>query len=518
MAHNSGRLARDITSNVVKLIEGNLTGNPRDRYLAEHFMKKFASPDPLEAEIRKDKAIAKWLATEERNAGTNLRLFCIDEEKAIAGLPVMKVLAFAASIIRRLIGSTVPLESLNGSFSGGASTSMRRQPGAVARKFSERPDVTQEAWDYIWPAIYREHDIWHAYNPRVLKPRFVRGNVMFTVPKNNDIDRVACKEPDLNMWLQKGAGDFIRKRLLHVGINLNDQTRNQRLAREGSINGHLATVDLSSASDSISTQLVCLLLPTDWFVFLDRIRCRETRLPDGTWHQNEMFSSMGNGFTFELESLIFYALVKAIARCSRNHDTIAVYGDDIIMASSLFGRVSHIFNFVGFKVNDDKSFAHGPFRESCGKHYISGRDVTPFYIRRPINTVPELIHILNNIRKWASEGSRWAAAGWWDVWQEIADYVPNGKLFGGYDLESIETVASLYGDGWRYMRKFNHRRPKALEVGLYLEWQANARFRQQPNESESTVQFETGSYVVVKPRRNFAFNFGLEPPAFPQEV
>ena len=146
-----------------------------------------------------------------------------------------------------------------------------------------------------------------------LEPRFVNGNVMFTVPKNSEIDRCACKEPDLNMFLQKGFGNQIRYLLKKkAGVDLNNQLINRELARVGSVDGSLMTVDLSSASDSVTSALVGRLLPPDWFWYLDLVRSPVTMI-DGEVHLNEMFSSMGNGFTFELESLLFYAITRATA-------------------------------------------------------------------------------------------------------------------------------------------------------------------------------------------------------------
>ncbi len=517
MEHNSVHLSSDLTDSFTADVLDHLGTSFGDVYLRRTLLSKFADPDPLALKQRQDAALAKWLRTESRNARTNMRLLIEEEDdKNLAGLNLGDVLRVASSIIRRLIGTTVPVDRLLGTFSSGASTSLTRQPGVVARKYTEQPDVTQEAWDIVWPFLYRESPLWLSMNPGILNPRFVDGNVMFFVPKNNDIERVACKEPDLNLYLQKATGDFIRSRLKRVGINLNDQSINQRLAREGSLTGKLATLDLSSASDSVTTQLVCRLLSVDWFSFLDGIRCKRTVLPDGTLHENEMLSSMGNGFTFELESLIFYALVKAIARLKGEHGIISVYGDDIIAPSSLVGVVKCLFSFVGFTLNSEKTFSRGFFRESCGGHYYRGVDVTPFYIKSPITTLPGLIKALNALRRWASKGSPWCRADLWEVWQKYARFVP-ASLHGGYDTSSIESLASLRGPGKLLRKVTKSRRPLELDRGLYLEWQNKAVNRSCVTENQSSVMYETSRYVVIRPRAGFALNFGLSAPAFPQE-
>jgi hypothetical protein len=93
------------------------------------------------------------------------------------------------------------------------------------------------------------------------------------------------------MYLQKGVGNHIRRRLRRVGVNLNDQSVNRSLARMGAATGEVATLDLSSASDTVTIEAVRLLLPDDWFLYLNDIRSQEV-LVEGTYVRTEMFSSM----------------------------------------------------------------------------------------------------------------------------------------------------------------------------------------------------------------------------------
>lgn len=523
---------RDLTELVSTLIQENLGSSLKDRWLAENLLSKFADPDPTRVRLREQAALSKWLATEERNQRTQMRLF-EGAEANVSGVPLNRLLSRARKLIRSLIGSTPNLESLAGSFSTGASTSIRRETGGVLLKYAGQPDVTQEAWDVIWPWIYRDFDLWHTLNPEVLNPRFVDGNIMFTVPKNNEIDRIACKEPDLNIWAQKAIGDHIRRRLRRVGINLNDQTRNQRLAYEGSLDGCLATVDLSSASDSVTVQLVIELLPFEWSSILRSLACKRTRLLGGETHENEMLSSMGNGFTFELESLIFWAITQAVTDEFCPGGIVSVYGDDIICQTTIYKTLRNVLGYCGFMVNDKKSFSTGYFRESCGKHYHKGRDVTPFYIKRPIDSLPDLIRILNRLRAWCAKDG-FCDAAWWNCWHKLANQVRDRRLFGGYDLDSTETVASYKGSGYRLIpitatfKKVTERHEK----GRYLMWQSNAsRQVTADHRSENPSGFTVDepreilvTYVVpekfrtVRPRKGYAFAFGLAAPVFPQEL
>lgn len=183
-----------------------------------------------------------------------------------------------------------------------------------------------------------------------------------------------------------------------VGINLDDQTPNQRAALKGSSDGSLATIDLSSASDTVAKELVRLLLPEGWFNVLDLTRSKVGFLQD-KWIRYEKFSSMGNGYTFELESLIFWGL--CIGVCTEldiSTEEVLVYGDDIVVPVAAYGLLEEVLTFCGFTLNRAKSFASGPFRESCGKDYFNGTDVRPFFQKDIPNEIQDLFALANGLR------------------------------------------------------------------------------------------------------------------------
>lgn len=203
------------------------------------------------------------------------------------------------------------------------------------------------------------------------------------VPKNAKTDRSIIVEPIVNTFVQKGIGSWIKCRLRMFGCNLKDQTKNQRLARLGSLFDNIATIDLSSASDTLALALVVYLLPTDWVDLLSNWRtgCIEYRKRRIIIEQ-EKFSSMGNGFTFELESLIFYSVAMAVAECQKvSTELISVFGDDIIVPSECYERTCGVLELFGFSINKEKSYAFGSFRESCGADFFQGQNVRPFYVK-----------------------------------------------------------------------------------------------------------------------------------------
>jgi hypothetical protein len=488
----------DLTDRLIQEIQG-LQASVRTDYLKSQFLSKFVSKDTDPPELRRQRAIEKWLAVEMKNEETEDRLlFTPGASQILPRVSLDEFFSFCRHLVCEIIGETPPIEALIGSFSGGASTSRSRLSSHPAGKYVGEAHVTASALPWF-DLLRDELPVWFdVADDLVIKE--VPGNVLFTVPKKTDIDRCACKEPDLNMFIQKGIGNYFRNCLRRTGINLNDQSINRSLARVGSIDGRLVTLDLSSASDSVLTELVAQLLPVTWFNLLDAVRCHVTII-DGQEHRNFMFSSMGNGFTFELESLIFLVLARATARFTGTRGRISVYGDDIVCPAHLFRDLVTVLEFCGFSVNSEKSFASGPFRESCGGHYYDGVDITPFYIRKPIETLPELIDVANKLRKWASHGDSYHVILDPEVegtWYWLKSLVPD-VLWGGSDLSFRYQLVSDDVPSRRISEKM-HRSDAGK--GGYLQW-LNATIgrtivREPISTSEKT--FTSGKYSLKKVR------------------
>lgn len=291
-------------------------------------------------------------------------------------------------------------------FGPGASTRLPRRKGHKVHKYSGRPETTIGNASLAHAAILQKSPVWNdglEFQEGSGYCEIVSGNRIVTVPKNYKTDRCIAIEPCMNMYIQKGLGGLIRRKLRSVGVDLNDQKKNQRLALIGSLSGLLATIDLSMASDTVPTELVRQLLPEDWLDALEQCRSHSGTLPSGERIAYQKFSSMGNGFTFELESLIFWALCSAVYDVYGIEDRrLAVYGDDIIVSSASVPHVINILSFCGFTTNDKKTHVSGPFRESCGKHYLSGNDVSPFYVKRFVNSLSDLFLLHNNVYRWSA--------------------------------------------------------------------------------------------------------------------
>jgi len=299
---------------------------------------------------------------------------------------VEQVLFLAQQKISSILGDLPSLSDIKLRFGPGATTQVKKRDASARMKLSSPFSCSEDLLPYV-ADVLEEMPGWIPFSEessRTVVDVSIDTSRLDFVPKSAKTDRSIAIEPTLNQMVQLGIGDYMSDRLRQVGIDLRDQTHNQRLAREGSLTGALATLDLSSASDSVSRELVAHLLPVDWFLFLDT--CRSGTIEyESSVMRLQKFSSMGNGFTFALESLIFFALAYASHVVSHGkkprRSELTVYGDDIICTTSSSNLLIEVLRVSGFTLNMEKSFTSGPFRESCGADYLSGIDIRPCYVK-----------------------------------------------------------------------------------------------------------------------------------------
>jgi hypothetical protein len=242
------------------------------------------------------------------------------------------------------------------------------------------------------------------------KVHVVKGSKMFTVPKNRTIARVCFTEPTLNMFGQLGYGTQINKMLkTHHGISIDEQTPiNSWFAKSGSLNQEFGTIDLKSASDTIAVKFCEWLLPTRMYKDLMFLRSKHARIP--TLNQSivlHMISTMGNGFTFPLQTWIFANLVLAtyIETKTSVFDIYGkrrygVFGDDIVCDANLYPLLIKVLTASGFIVNEDKSFATGSFRESCGTDFFKGVNVRAVYFKE-CKSDAHVYGLINRLLMWS---------------------------------------------------------------------------------------------------------------------
>lgn len=382
-----------------------MTEEFRRDYQATNLFRKCA--DLPSSYDTKAEAIKSFYRAEEMCERTNRRLYPI--MMALSGVHHYGVPQWVLNFvekwkknIKHILGP-IPNE-LKIKFSSGSTFDDRRFI-TVMDKISSRPTCTSVAYSIIEPSWSKT--LWSRSLceevPYRSMPRFVRGNRFTTVPKTAKTDRGICVEPSLNVTHQLGVGSVIRKRLRSDGIDLKfGQTLHRKLVAEASLTLDLATIDLSMASDTVAYNLVKLLLPDLWFELLDSLRSPETRI-ERRWHRNAKFSSMGNGFTFELETLIFYSLCKTIAAEEGiSKKDVKVYGDDIIVPTSISSKVLDALQYFGFTPNKSKTYTGDvPFRESCGEDYFNGVPVRGHYVEKIPTNPLEWTSLANGIRRMA---------------------------------------------------------------------------------------------------------------------
>lgn len=367
--------------------------------VATDFLRKYPdfelSVDPEVA------AIEKWLAAERDCYIANERLGPLIDGGPFGG-PYDPALSDFVSDVRKeiqfLIGDGPPA-TWEGRFGPGATVSDKSRMATIPDKMSSAPTLTPNALFHLIPWTGTEWAKASAALGR--RVEVVRGNAYFSVPKDATIKRGCAKGPSINGFFQLGLGRVMRERLKDAGINLQTgQSVHKQVACSASKTGDFATIDLSSASDTVCYNLVKLLLPRRWFDALDSLREPFT-LIEGKWVKLEKFSAMGNGFTFELETTIFAAICGAIGNtiCASYGKEIFVYGDDIIVPNEISLDVISALKFFGFTPNLRKTFNTGHFRESCGGDYFSGVDVRPYSLDFTPKEPHELISLTNGIQR-----------------------------------------------------------------------------------------------------------------------
>jgi len=246
-------------------------------------------------------------------------------------------------------------------------------------------------------------------NKKVDGVTVVAGSRLATVPKNEDTRRTIAMEPSGNMALQLAYGEYVTQVLRSIGLDISkQQPKNKALARRGSSEDSLVTIDMKSASDMISPKLVKRLFPFEHFKAMITFRSPCTELPNGDLVDLNMISTMGNGFTFPVMTLIFLSLIYAVRLKMGgpskwvDWSNTGVFGDDIIVPKHEAELLIKTLEGCGFIVNYDKSYLEGPFRESCGGDYFNGDDVTPFYVKS-LSQASEVYVALNQVFEWCAK-------------------------------------------------------------------------------------------------------------------
>lgn len=416
--------------------------NPRDAFdclVASSLLKKYKGFKRLLPDVNtRQVALEKWESAEDQCRLTNetFRLrasgeFCFSPD-------VEAIFHGAQRKIARILGC-VSLDDIwdLGNFgpgidlgTSGVSPPVKklRDPGQATPALLRALRTTEV---YEWP-VFEMMKI----GSGILPIQGIPWNRVTFVPKNCKTDRSIAVEGRWNIFFQKGAGSLIRSALKRFGCDLDSQTKNQCLARDLGY----CTVDLSSASDTLAWALVYDLLPVEWSDALDRLRSPMSRMPNKSTRLLEKFSSMGNGFTFELESLIFFAISWQVSETLGFGGDLSVFGDDIIVRAPCYDLLVRCLNAAGFLVNDEKSFASGYYRESCGEHFFDTHRITPMYLKEVPNNVERIVSLANQVNELAgsTSNSAFRDVRFLDCRRRLVRFIPkNLRFFGPSGLAGV---------------------------------------------------------------------------------
>jgi len=277
------------------------------------------------------------------------------------------------------------------------------------------------------------------------------------VPKTMKTPRVIAMEPTCMMYVQQALNRCLlesikRDDFLSKIIGFDDQVPNNDLARRGSIDTRTATLDLSDASDRVSNQLVRAMLQR-WPNFgaaVEAARSRRATLPDGSTTRLAKFASMGSALCFPMEALVFTTLIfMGIQRslntslCRRDlrvfSDSVRIFGDDLIVPTDHVLRVVESLEHFGAKVGSDKSFWTGKFRESCGREYFNGEDVS---IVRCRQALPTQLQDATEVQSAVSLRNQLFWSGYWKTCRWLDEQLR--ELFRGR-FPVVESTSSVLG-------------------------------------------------------------------------
>lgn len=463
-----------LASKTINPVDYNSMGSFRKDYQAVSLLRKSKLlPTTFDKEA---KARETYRKSEELCLATNERLLGYQDGLVSPLDPLINnVIVEAQLFIRQLLAPLTKreLSRIEGDmqFGPGATVGVKRVVTS-GRKFDlNNIDCTPELLTF---GIFCLPEIW---KQRVTGFTPVTYAELEFVSKDCKTHRAIEKQPTLNIYVQKGIAQWLRRGLSSFGLHLESQKGNQDLAMIGSSSDELVTADLVSASDTNAHQCVRLLFKyrPDAVSLLEWARVgysfdkkTKTLLP------LEKFSAMGNGYTFELETIVFLSLVVACRKILKDHKPFRVYGDDIIVSRNVWPLLSKTLTFLGFNVNTQKTFGDTYFRESCGADYFNGVNVRPIFFKQKVkdgDDFKELCYIYaNQLLLSASRLTGGIARdscykrAWLHLYLSVPKHlrfrVPDGFDANGFLGDFDEAVPGLKRakDGWQgYLFRYSYR-------------------------------------------------------------
>lgn len=399
-------LVRSYISELAANAEASIEFIPVHQYAATQQLKacisKLEAFGAVSSDVRRQRALTKFHLSESRCKRVNRRVRWYRAHPERMSPTVRQLVQGMQHRIAVWLAEPMAFEEFEScGFGPGLTFGMTSQDRHIIYKICGGQTVTPRARQLATEVLFKLFPNWGAHLVSHGESlTHVQGNRITFVPKSYDIYRTIAVEPSLNVFLQNGIDKAIRRRMRPFGLTLDDQSNSINRMRENFASKEgCATIDLSSASDSVAREVVRWMLPPDWYRLIDTVRSPEYTLDKGsTWSTYEKFSSMGNGTTFPLESLIFYAAaLECAAFAGDETGRVRVYGDDIVTSPRSALLLIELLRFLGFETNRDKTFIHGRFRECCGTDILDGVDVRPVFLRKTPKHADEVASLFNRL-------------------------------------------------------------------------------------------------------------------------
>lgn len=251
-------------------------------------------------------------------------------------------------------------------------------------------EMSRQEYDNLYSEhLTAKHIGFAIFRQRMLEEvlTLVHGSRAESVYKNRTKRRFINVEPLGNMILQRLVAARLRDLLKSLGNDLETgQEDHKKLISEFGV----STIDFSNASDSVLKEIVEFIFPSKWFKLLDRYRSPFVLIND-VYYMPKKLSSMGNGFTFEVMTLLLLAISRTLDAEAR------VYGDDVIIDNSVAYDFIRAAECCGFMVNEKKTFVASRFRESCGAFYLDGHGYVTCFDFQWADTPQEAITAINKL-------------------------------------------------------------------------------------------------------------------------
>jgi len=352
-------------------------------------------------------------------------------------------------------------------------------PGATADRLSSNGKWNQQTWparlqqvfpveEFLIPNSRFRNELDEELD--ILEPGAEVPVRVITVPKTLKTPRIIAIEPTAMQYAQQALLQCLLSAIneddfLTRTVGFDDQEPNRLLAQAGSLSGELATLDLSEASDRVSNQHVRAML-SDYPHLLEAVQACRSRKADVPGHgvqRLSKFASMGSALCFPMEAIVFTTLIflgiqrelntplSRDALIKEYSGRVRVFGDDLIVPRDYVLSVVDELSTFGYKVNINKSFWTGRFRESCGREYYDGHDVSIVKVRMVLPSrrqdadgVISAVALRNQLY-WAG---LWSSARWMDnllgkMLKHFPNVAPSSPVLGresalGYEFQTID--------------------------------------------------------------------------------